>query len=160
MRSFWRKGIFRHALGQLVAAAGSLLFLLGGQAFASDFKITVPLEISNLPAGVKGVNVNCELYAGNQKVGETSKFAARQSDGSIQDEMPFDFNAPGGVDPASVDRYVAWFTLFGSNGNALPNESGKPWAKTKPGTEVVQKVEGNLGGGPSRAASKAFQKFP
>jgi len=99
----------------LCAAAALLAFTPA--AYAEDFNITVPLDMSNLPPNIAGIMVSCAVITGEPRlggryVGNLTKRVDVKG-GAFRGNVTINFNATAGLDPALVTHYECSSSFVG-----------------------------------------------
>lgn len=135
-----------------------LLALLAGTAEAAEnFTLTVPLQISNLPAPVEIVKIRCELVRRDLSVAGTgeSLVAVDPRDGSL---MANEATVQIIHDDGPLERAIGWRCVLmlqvrnflGLTAFEIPSRIGDPIYEPKPGTPFVGEVSDMIPGAESR----------
>lgn len=136
----------------ILILAALVLSLVSGvwQASANStpyWSFSVPVELNELSPQVKSVFIEVNVLAPNNQVVGKGTASEVPKDGNINKTVDIVALAYGGHDLLVGSKYTITLWLSDGNTKMLPNPYESPyaaWARAKPGTVLVKKLEGKL----------------
>lgn len=139
------KSMLMFAALVLSLVSGIWQALADGQPY---WQFSVPVELKELSPQVKMVIIEVNVLAPNNQVVAMGAISENvPSDGNLNKTVSITALSKGGQDPLVGAKYS--ITLWLSNGDTkmMPDPYASPyapWARAKPGTVLVKKLEGKL----------------
>lgn len=125
------------------------LFGLSSLAFAADFRFVIPINFKNIPLE-NNMRVYVELYDKNgnqmQNVQNMSVISMQAFQGNFNKDVTIDVTVKNGMNPYDAKKYKVYFLIQqgADDQPSPPNNLSKDWTLAKPGTPILDSIEGDI----------------